>query len=480
MMRRACTCFLLVVAVAPLLATPARNHAGQPPATGPLRVHPDNPRYFTDSGGRAILLAGSHTWPSLVDMGPSDPPPRFDFDAYLAFLEKDGHNFVRLWTWEHTTWDTRGNRETKRHHCAPMPYARTGPGKALDGKPKFDLSKFDTEYFSRLRRRVEAAGKRGIYVSVMLFEGWAMQNSPGAWESHPFHPKNNTSGINGDTNGDGKGLEVHELADPRVTAVQEAYVRKVIDTVGDLDNVLYEISNENHPPSTPWQYHIIDFIHKHEKTRPKQHPVGMTFQYKGGSNKALFDSPAEWISPNPSTDVPKGTNYRDNPPPADGSKVIVTDTDHLWGIGGDYRWVWKSFLRGLNPIFMDPYDGVVLGLRQPENWPALRRAMGDVLRLARRMNLAAMTPQGKLASTGYCLANPSRKNPEYLVYLPDGGKVTVDLSATPGPLVAEWFDPKTGKTVKDDSAVGGARREFKAPFAGDAVLYLTPSFRANP
>ncbi|HUU92156.1 MAG TPA: putative collagen-binding domain-containing protein, partial [Phycisphaerae bacterium] len=166
--------------------------------------------------------------------------------------------------------------------------------------------------------------------------------------------------------------------------------------------------------------------------------------------------------------------------PADGSKVIVTDTDHLWGIGGDYRWVWKSFLRGLNPIFMDPYDGVVLDLRQPQNWPALRRAMGDVLRLARRMNLAAMTPQGKLASTGYCLAQASKESAECLVYLPDGGKATVDLSATPGPLVAEWFDPKTGKTVKDDSAVGGARREFKAPFAGDAVLRFTPSFRSNP
>ncbi len=472
--------WILLAVVIAVAVTSARSRAGQPPAAGPLRVHPDNPRYFTDGSGRAILLAGSHTWPSLVDMGPSDPPPRFDFDGYLDFLQKHGHNFVRLWTWEHTTWDTRGNREKKRHHCGPMPYARTGPGKALDGKPRFDLSKFDAEYFNRLRRRVEAAGKRGIYISVMLFEGWAMQHSPGAWESHPFHPNNNISGINGDTDGDGKGLEVHELADPKVTAIQEAYVRKVIDTVGDLDNVLYEISNENHPPSTKWQYHIIEFIHKHEKTRPKQHPVGMTFQYKGGSNKALFDSPAEWISPNPSTDVPKGHNYRDNPPPADGRKVILTDTDHLWGIGGDYRWVWKSFLRGLNPIFMDPYDGEVLGLRQPQNWPALRRAMGDVLRFSRRRALAAMTPQGKLASTGYCLANPSKKNPEYLVYLPDGGKATVDLSTTPGPLVAEWFDPKTGKTVKDDSAVGGARREFKAPFAGDAVLYLALSYRANP
>ena len=459
-----------VLASAPLAAEPA---------AGPLRVHPGNPRYFTDSGGEAILLVGSHTWPSLVDMGPSDPPPEFDFDAYLAFLGKHGHNFVRLWTWEHTTWDTSGNREKKRHHCRPLPYARTGPGKALDGKPKFDLTRYDPDYFNRLRRRVEAAGKRGIYVSVMLFEGWAMQHSPGAWQSHPFHPKNNTSGVDGDTNGDGKALEVHELADPKVTGVQEAYVRKVIETVGDLDNVLYEISNENHPPSTRWQYHMIDFIHKHEKTRPKQHPVGMTFQYKGGRNQTLFESPADWISPNPSTDVPKGRNYRDNPPPAGGRKVVLTDTDHLWGIGGDYRWVWKSFLRGLNPIFMDPYDGEVLGLRQPRNWPAMRAAMGHALRLSRRIDLAAMTPQGKLASTDYCLAKASKAAAEYLVYLPDGGKVTVDLAAAGGKLNVQWLDPKTGKTTQADAVAGGARREFKAPMQGDAVLYLAHAKRGK-
>ena len=464
----------------PTAAAGADAASAPAPAHGPLRVHPENPRYFADPSGRAVLLTGSHTWPSLVDMGPSDPPPRFDFGAYLDFLAKDGHNFVRLWTWEHVTWDTRGNREKQHHHCAPMPYARTGPGKALDGKPRFDLTKYDAEYFGRLRTRVEAAGKRGIYVSVMLFEGWAMQHSPGAWEGHPLHPKNNVSGINGDSNGDGKGLEVHELVDPKVTAVQEAYVRKVIDTVGDLDNVLYEISNENHPPSTKWQYHMIEFIHACEKTRPKQHPVGMTFQYKGGSNRTLFESPAEWVSPNPSTDVTKPYSYRDNPPPADGRKVVLTDTDHLWGIGGDYRWVWKSFLRGHNPIFMDPYDGQVLGLRQPENWPALRAAMGHALRLSRRMNLAAMKPLGKLASTGYCLANPAKSKAEYLVYLPKGGKVTVDLSAAAGKLGVEWIDPKTGKATKAEAVSGGGRREFTAPFSGDAVLHIMPSYRSSP
>ena len=384
------------------------------PAAGPLKVHPQNPRYFCDPSGRAVLLVGSHTWPSLVDMGPADPPAPFDFAAYLDFLDKFGHNFIRLWTWEPVSWNTKGNDRQAVHNAAPQPYARTGPGQALDGKPKFDLSKFNPEYFERLRSRVAAARDRGIYVSVMLFEGWALQFAPDAWKGHPFNAANNTSGIDGDANGDGGGLEIYELVRPAVTTVQEAYVRKVVDTVGGLDNVLYEISNENHPPSTEWQYHMINFIHEYEKGRPKRHPVGMTFQYKGGSNKTLMESPADWVSPNPTADVPNGFNYRDNPPPADGRKVILTDTDHLWGIGGNAAWVWKSLLRGLNPIFMDPYDGGVLGPRADDKWNPVRRDMGHALRYARRMNLAAMTPQGNLASTGYCLAHAAKQGAEYL------------------------------------------------------------------
>ena len=444
-------------------AKPPATTARRKPATGPLRPHPDNPRYFSDPGGKVIYLTGSHTWPSLVDIGPSDPPPRFDFGAYLDFLERFGHNFIRLWTWEPVTWNTKPNRRDAIQTAAPQPWARTGPGKALDGKAKFDLTKFDPEYFKRLRSRVAAAGKRGIYVSVMLFEGWAMQFSPGAWKGHPFHPGNNVNGIDGDANKDARGLEVHELAGKAVTARQEAYVRKVVDTVGDLDNVLYEISNENHPASTKWQYHVIDFIHRYEKSRAKQHPVGMTFQYRGGKNRTLFESPADWVSPNPNG------GWRDNPPAATGKKVVLTDTDHLWGIGGNAAWVWKSFLRGLNPLFMDPYDGVVLGKRFDRKWDPVRRAMGHTLRYADRMNLAAMTPRGKLASTRYCLAEPGRA---YLVYLPSGGKATVDLSAVAGELAVEWFNPKTGKARKPTKTRGGAKREFTAPFGGDAVVYI--------
>jgi hypothetical protein len=88
------------------------------PATGPLRVSKENPRYFSHGSGKAIDLAGSHTWNSLQDMGYSDPPPAFDFDAYLDFLEKHQHNFIRLWRWKLSQWTER--KSTRVRYCAPQ------------------------------------------------------------------------------------------------------------------------------------------------------------------------------------------------------------------------------------------------------------------------------------------------------------------------------------------------------------------------
>ena len=441
------------------------------PTNGPLRVCADNPRYFADRDGKAVLLTGSHVWYNLVDMGPEDPPRPFDYPAYLEWMRKLNHNFMRMWAWEMIQWDTRGNsanfrKEVTTFYVKPHPWLRTGPGKALDGKPKFDLKKFNPAYFGRLRERVAAARREGIYVSIMLFEGWSMQRIEGGWRLHPFHPKNNINGVNGDLNGDGKGLEVHELAVNAVAEIQKAYIQKVIDTVNDLDNVLYEISNENHPESTQWQYAMIQHIRRYEKGKPAQHPVGMTFQFQGGANKTLFDSPADWISPN------SAGGYRDNPPPNDGTKVILNDTDHLWGIGGNQAWVWKSFTRGANPIFMDPYDGVVLGNRFDPKFEPLRRSMGYALQFAERMDMNRCRPLNNLSTTSYCLANPGR---EYLVYQPTD-KEPVGLKLEPGQYQFEWFEPGTGRTLKRGK-ISAEKKEttFANPVEGQAVLYVYSS-----
>jgi hypothetical protein len=442
------------------------------PAPGPLRLHPQNPRYFTADGEKAILLTGSHTWNNLVDMGRSDPPEAFDFDAYLDFLEQHNHNFIRLWAWDSIVWDTRANGRLGKdfvHHVAPLPWQRTGPGNATDGNPKFDLTKFNPAYFDRLRNRVEAAGKRGIYVSVMLFEGWGLfhgnrgRAAPAgwAWRGHPFHPDNNINRINADADGDGVTGEVHRLGNEAINALQADYVRKVVDTVNIMDNVLYEVINEGGEKS--WDWWVVDTIKKYEQSKPKQHPVGIT-GHGAERLESMLASPADWISPG------RQDGYAEDPPAWEGKKVSLHDTDHVWGVGGNADWVWKSFLRGHNPIFMDPYDGAVLGTKFDAKWKPIHAAMGQVRRLAERIDLAAMQPHNKLASTGYCLSRPGHA---YVVFTPQRGKVTVDLTAASGELKLQWLHPLTGEIAQEAMITGGKRQDFTSPLDDAAVLYLS-------
>jgi len=412
------------------------------------------------------LTTGSHTWPNLVDMGPSDPPPAFDFDAYLKWLREHGRNFTRGWTWEPTKWDNRQMKNPEwrngAHTIAPHPWPRTGPGLALDGKPKFDLEKHNADYLDRIRRRLSQARDAGIYVSVMLFEGYGVQFQSDAWPNHPLNPANNLQGVDGDQNGDGKGIEIHQLAHQRVTKIQEAYLRWLVTGLNEFDNLLYEVSNETHPSSTEWQYHVIRYVKQIESSLPKQHPIGMTYQNRRGKNQTLLESPADWISPNAEG------GFRDDPPDLQGAKVVLCDTDHLWGIGGDAVWVWKTFTRGLNPIFMDTYDGKVLGKVRPQD-DGPRRAMGQTLALSRRINLARSTPRAELSSTGYCLAEP---NVSHVVFAPEGGGLEVDLTAASSSFQGEWHNVASGMIAQADAVTGGAKRRLHPPSTGAVVLFL--------
>jgi hypothetical protein len=433
---------------------------------GPLRVSEENPRYFTDGSGKAVYLTGSHTWNNLVEMSADPGQDPFDYDAFLDFLETYNHNFFRLWAWDLLTWNTSGNNEENSRTLAvyPQPWLRTGPGLALDGEPKFDLTAFNPEYFQRLAERVRKAADRDMYVAVMLFEGWGTQFSPGAYPSHPFHPSNNLQDLPLSPD-DSLGLSIYTLEHGEITTLQEAYVRKVIGTVSEFDNVLFEISNENHPGSTQWQYHMIRFIQETEAATGRSHPVGMTFQYRGGSNQTLFDSPADWISPNPEG------GYRDDPPAGTGDKVIITDTDHLWGIGGNRQWVWLSFFRGLNPIFMDPYRGKVLERGAGSGWAEeIRTALGLSRQMAGRIDLLHCIPSGHLSSSGYCLARHDR---EYLVYVPDDQPVTLDLTEARGTFRATWLSALDGRETAGQDMEAGQQVTLSPPFPeGEALLHL--------
>jgi hypothetical protein len=439
--------------------------------TSPLRVSSVNPRYFTDTTGRAIYVTGAHTWGNFQDISLADPPKTFDWIKYLDFLRQHNHNFTELWRWEQVKWIAGFD---SAFIYSPVPYLRTGPGIALDGKPKFDLTKFDQKYFDRMRQRVLDAQQRGIYVSIMLFDGWSIEKKGFAhgnpWPGHPFNRANNINGIDGDPTRDDQGLETHTLQIPAIFELQDAYVRRVVDAVNDLDNVLFEISNETTggTPYVDWQNHIIAVIKQYEAGKRKQHPVGMTALYPNGRDADLFASAADFISPAGKTGVT-------DTPPATGSKVLLWDTDHLCGNCGDGPWAWRSFTRGVNPVFMDVYDGAfpVTQLPRPSDprWEDARRNMGYTLTYARRMNLMAMTPHGELASSKYCLANPAARGAEYLVYLNGDRSVKVDLTATRGTVAAEWFNPTTGLATSAGTISGGASHVFEAPPNAE-VLYI--------
>ena len=431
---------------------------------GPLRVHPTNSRYFADATGRAVYLTGSHTWWTLPRPAKRDaascaeyPWNPFSFPAFVDRMAALGHNYLRLWTWESTMF--------QRFVCnvsqplKPHPWVRKGPGKAADGRPKFDLRRLNDAYFQRLRSLVEQARARGIYVSVMLFEGWQMQpthDEPWQWRGHPFRRANNVNGVEGDLNRDGYGTEIHTLANRRILAIQRRYVRRVLATVSGFDNVLIEIANEAGGYSTAWQYHMIQFVRTVEaELGGIRHPVGMTFQHRGGDNAALYGSAADWISP-------YGPEYMSNPPAAGGGKVILSDSDHHCGAScKEFSFAWRTFTRGMNPVYMDTWSA------DPER-EAVRRALGATRRLADRLDLSALAPQNALASTEYCLCRPAQT---YVVYVPSPGNVGVDLAGG-GTFAGEWIDPLSGATHSQLTVSGSGWRWLDPPWAGPAVLLL--------
>ncbi len=200
---------------------------------------------------------------------------------------------------------------------------------------------------------------------------------------------------------------------------------------------------------------------------PQQHPILMTGQWPNGYNDVLFAGPAEAVSPL-RWNRPGDANWQHDPPDMGGAKVVLADTDHLWGVGGTVDWVWKTFTRGNNPIYMDPWGYNHVDPRLPRE--EVRRGMGATRRLARDLDLARTVPHPELASTGYVLADPGR---DYVVYHPYEGSLRLDLAATTGTLVARWLDPVNLEPAAVVEVAGGAPVDLTPPYDGRWVLRVS-------
>jgi hypothetical protein len=298
--------------------------------------------------------------------------------------------------------------------------------------------------------------------------------------------------------------------DPKVQELQTAYIGKVLDTVHDLPNVLYEVANEasgqdaeetempGMPPipgrigdTTSWQYWVIETVKRLERERGYDaRPIGMTYLFpvadQSTSNEPLFGSPADWISPgfdepfDPNADMSAGpppSHWYTDPPEADGRKVIIGDTDHFSPMKADAAWPWKAFTRGQNPIL---YDLGIIGGVKPDDPSAgfpsyesledARLALGDTRRLADRLNLARMVPDSSVSSTRFALAAEGQ---EYVIFQPDSDDFTVRLPA--GTYGVEWFSLANRSWTDADAVTveGAGPTGFEYPASGPSVLHLS-------
>jgi len=463
------------------------------PIDGPL-VASKNPNYFRDGRGNVLILNGSQTWNTLQDWGSGGSPEVLDFPAFVRFLTGHGHNFTLLWRVEMPKFCSLPVTQNSPPDftVSPQPWLRTGPGKATDDGLKFDLTKFDQSYFDRLRARTEALREAGIYAGVYLFTGEFLNLFRCANDGYPFTGANNVNGIDdGYTQGPKGTNSVTMTAPNAITRFQDAYVEKVIDTLNDLPNVLWIVSEEAPDDSTWWNSHQISHVRTYELQKRHQHPIG----YAGlipntkATDRTLYDSDADWVAPGVRISPTRSCGVGH---PA--CKVDVNDSDHsYWEIWKETpqqnrNYAWENFMAGNQVLFMDPYlvyyprqdrnlcgspsNGICASV--DERWENFRSNLGYILKYSRRLNLARVTPQGSLSSTGKCLAQIPAAGAEYLVYAPSGGSFTVDLTAMPKAreLAVEWFNPSTGAIIVKDSIRSGSSQRFTAPFSGDAVLYL--------
>jgi hypothetical protein len=196
-----------------------------------VRINPENSKYLLYRGKPLALISASEHYGSVINRP-------FDFETYLD--DAAAHNMTVTRTF--LLYRELQSARNPSSPCKPespdfiAPWVRTGPGKALDGEPIYDLDRWNPEYFDRLHRFLDAAAKRGIVVELTVFSNTYAEN---IWALNPLRKENNRQHV-----GDVEWEDYLSLKDRELVERQRAYARKIIDETNGYDNVYYEICNE--------------------------------------------------------------------------------------------------------------------------------------------------------------------------------------------------------------------------------------------
>lgn len=225
-----------------LLVTLMTYANAQEAITSPFTVYSGNPRYWVNNGTPVVMLGAGQPLPGHKTT---------DYRANLDSLAAHKVNYARVW--HLLVWSAPD---------AYFPWARDGGGTAKDGRPKFNLTHWDSTFWSRLKDACAYAQSKGIMMNIMLFDECGIEvpksSSDHRWDWHPFNPSNNVNSLSLPTSGDAV-PEFYSLSNSALKSLQEQYVAKMIAETSGYPNVVYEICNEYTGP-WDWERHWIDFV----------------------------------------------------------------------------------------------------------------------------------------------------------------------------------------------------------------------------
>ena len=155
----------------------------------PIRIHPLNPKLFEFRGRPLVLVTATEHYGSVMNRP-------FRYERYLEDAADKRMTLTRLFLLFRELQSPRNPHST----CKPdssdyvTPFPRTGPGRANNGEPKFDLDRCNPEYFERLHGFLSVASRRGIVVEVTLLSNtyadsvWALNPLNGETTSTACRP----------------------------------------------------------------------------------------------------------------------------------------------------------------------------------------------------------------------------------------------------------------------------------------------------
>ncbi len=301
--------------------------------TKPIALHPENPHYFLWRGKPTVLITSGEHYGAVLNLD-------FDYRKYLDTLAADGMNNPRTFTGAYV--EPEGAFNIERNTLAPLPgrmicpWPRSDQPGYANGGNKFDLSRWNEDYFARLKDFVSYANEKGVVVELALFCPMYEEKQ---WLLSPMNAANNINRI-----GDIARTDVYTLDKNGVLlAEQEKLTRRIVTELNGFDNVMFEIANEPYfgGVTMEWQHHIADVIVETERGLPKKHLISQNI----ANNSAKIE--------NPHPDVSVFNFHYATPPDA------VALNYHLNKVIGDN----ETGFRGTNnaPYRMEGWDFIMAG-----------------------------------------------------------------------------------------------------------------------